>query len=104
MTTTSLHEGLDYVYKLDELYFIFYTVEKEGKTYFAYKMFRDVDCTDYVSNTIWVEWGEYAINALDKYAKDRIRPIVPFCGPVQPPLSAVVLKIRAMEKRRKQYA
>ena len=104
MTTTSLHEGLDWVYNLDGLYFIFHTVVKEGKTHLAYKMFRDVDCTDYISNTVWVQWGEYAVDALDRYAENRIRPIIPFCGPVQPPPSAIILKIRAMEKRRKQYA
>jgi hypothetical protein len=104
MTTTSLHEGLDWVYDLDGLYFIFYIVERDGKTSLAYKMFKDAECTEYVSTTVWVGWGDYAIKLLESYSHSKLRPIIPFCGPVQPHPSAVILKIRAMEKRRKQYA
>ena len=101
MTTTSLHEGLDWVYHLDRLYFIFFVTEDNQ---LAYKMYQDADCTKYVSTTVWRPWDRIAITYVETYSRQKLRPIIPFCGPVQPPPSAVVLKIRAMEKRRKQYA
>jgi hypothetical protein len=101
VTTTSLHEGLDWVYDLDGLYFIFY---RNANNFLAYKMYRDMACTDCIGVTEWRSWGPEAIRALEGYSRSKLRPIIPFCGPVQPPPSAVVLKIRAMEKRRKQYA
>ena len=101
MTTTSLHEGLDWVYDIDGLYFIFY---RNAKNYLAYKTYKDEDCTNCIGTTEWRPWGSGAIHALESYSNSKLRPIIPLCGPVQPPPSAIILKIRAMEKRRKQYA
>ena len=100
MTTTSLHDGLDWVYKLNGSYCIFYVKDN----YLHYTLYSDEECTREADKCKWVSWGPLAKAYLDSYSTSKLRPIITFCGPVQPPPSAVVLKIRAMEKRRKQYA
>jgi hypothetical protein len=100
VTTTSLHEGLDWVYKLDSSYCIFYIKDDN----LCYILYDDEACTNSLGSTVWLDWGPTAKIYLDQYSSQRLRPIIPFCGPVQPPPSAIILKIRAMEKRRKQYA
>ena len=96
----SLHEGLDWVYRLNTSYCIFYVREDT----LSYVLYRDEACTEETDHYRWISWGETAIGYLEQHSRQKHRLISVLCGPVQPPPSTVILKIRAMEKRRKQYA
>jgi len=96
MTTTLQPEGLGYIYKFDTFYLIFYL---EG-TRLKYTRYSDPECTQADEDITWMEWNENSQKYINDYAKRIVRPIV---GPVPPPPSAVIKKIREMAKRREQH-